>query len=244
MTPSPFLFRKVRSHQTLSERLQAARRLRGIETYQVASAIGVQERYLRWLEEGRFDLLPATVYSRGFLKRYAEHLHLPVDEILALYDHERGVDHHIRKARGEETLEVKPVQAKRTRFLLSPKTIRLALIGLVLLLLIAYVVFQFRSLSAPPELSLGSPTADVTVDASTFTVSGTVEEGSRLLLNGSEVRVAADGIFSVEVPLVPGENRLRFVATSPVGKETRLERTIVVPQTDVLPIPPPVEAVP
>ncbi|MCA9375684.1 MAG: helix-turn-helix domain-containing protein [Candidatus Doudnabacteria bacterium] len=227
--PQVFSSREVRSSQTLSERLQAARRLRGVSLEDVARETGVQARYLEWIEEARFDLLPAGVYTKGFLSRYARAMNLPEDEILALYDHERGVDTNIRKARGEEFPEVKPISAQRTRFLLSPRTLRLSIALLLVVALAGYLVFQFRALSTPPILRVDSPASDMTIEATTFEVQGVVEEGSRLLLNGSDVRVGADGAFVVEVPLEPGENHLRFVATSPVGKETVLERTVVVP---------------
>lgn len=224
-----FRRRSVRSSQTLSERFQAARRLRGKSLEEVARDIDIQVSYLRWIEEGQFDRLPAGVYARGFVKRYAQAMRLPEEEMLELYDHERGVTTHLRKARGEEEEEVAPVSTKKTTFLFSPRVIRLSVIGILLLVVFGYFLLQFRSLSAPPSLVVEAPSEDQTIEATQFTVRGRVEEGSRLLLNGSDVRVGADGIFSVDVPLEKGENHLRFVATSPVQKETVLERTLFVP---------------
>ena len=231
MTPIQFSERKIRSLQTLSERLQAARKLRGLSLADVASETGVQERYLQAIEENRFDELPAAVYSRGFVTRYAEEMNLPSEEIMAMYDHERGIDTHLRHARGERSpAETRPIQAKKTKFFFSPKMIRIGIAVVAVSALVVYLIVQFRALSAAPTLVVTDPEGDVTVDASSYTVVGTVEQGSRVLLNGSEVRVSANGTFEEEVPLEPGQNSLRFVATNAVEKTTVLERMIIVPE--------------
>jgi len=52
-------------------RLRRARLLRGLEIDDVATATKVNPTYLRFLEEERFDDLPAVVYVRGFVAAYA-----------------------------------------------------------------------------------------------------------------------------------------------------------------------------
>jgi flagellar biosynthesis protein FlhG len=52
-------------------RLRRARVLRGLEIDDVATATKVNPTYLRFLEEERFDDLPAVVYVRGFVAAYA-----------------------------------------------------------------------------------------------------------------------------------------------------------------------------
>lgn len=52
-------------------RLRRARLLRGLEIDDVAAATKVNPTYLRFLEEERFDDLPAIVYVRGFVAAYA-----------------------------------------------------------------------------------------------------------------------------------------------------------------------------
>jgi cytoskeletal protein RodZ len=36
----------------------------------------IRAKYLRALEDDRFDILPATVYAKGFLRSYADYLGL------------------------------------------------------------------------------------------------------------------------------------------------------------------------
>jgi len=51
-------------------RLRRTRLRRGIELEQIASVTKINPTYLRFLEEERFDELPAAVYVRGFVVAY------------------------------------------------------------------------------------------------------------------------------------------------------------------------------
>lgn len=57
-------------------RLRRARLLRGVEIGQIADVTKVNPTYLRFIEDDRFDDLPATVYVRGFVTAYARCLGL------------------------------------------------------------------------------------------------------------------------------------------------------------------------
>jgi len=52
-------------------RLRRARMRRGLELDQIAQVTKINPTYLRFLEEERFDDLPAAVYVRGFVAAYA-----------------------------------------------------------------------------------------------------------------------------------------------------------------------------
>lgn len=66
-------------------RLRRARLLRGLEIDDVATATKVNPTYLRFLEEERFDDLPAVVYVRGFVAAYARLLGIDPHPVAASY---------------------------------------------------------------------------------------------------------------------------------------------------------------
>jgi transcriptional regulator with XRE-family HTH domain len=66
--------------------LREERLRRGIELTQVAADTCIRARYLRALEEGRFDLLPGTAYVRGFLRTYASYLGLDEERFVHEYN--------------------------------------------------------------------------------------------------------------------------------------------------------------
>ena len=57
-------------------RLRRARLLRGVEIDQIAEVTKVNPTYIHFIEDERFDDLPATVYVRGFVNAYARCLGL------------------------------------------------------------------------------------------------------------------------------------------------------------------------
>src|SRR5262245_46658980 len=75
----------------LGEHLRALRSRAGGSLGDMAVETRVGERYLRELESGARDELPAPVFVKGFIKAYCAYLGVPADEALALYDRERGV---------------------------------------------------------------------------------------------------------------------------------------------------------
>ena len=60
----------------LGQELRAAREQRGVSIADVQAETKIRSRYLEAIEQGRFDILPGDVYTKGFLKSYAEFLGL------------------------------------------------------------------------------------------------------------------------------------------------------------------------
>jgi helix-turn-helix protein len=81
--------------------LREARLRRGVEFGQAEIATKIRGKYLRALEEERFELLPAQTYVKGFLRTYAEYLGLDgqlyVDEFNSRFV--SGADEHEPRTR-------------------------------------------------------------------------------------------------------------------------------------------------
>ncbi|MFC1566576.1 helix-turn-helix domain-containing protein [bacterium] len=73
----------------LGELLKTARTKKNLTVEQVADKTRVRHSYIRAFESEIFDGLPADVYSKGFLKIYAEFLGLNQDEMVELYMKQR-----------------------------------------------------------------------------------------------------------------------------------------------------------
>lgn len=68
---------------TIGDRLKQAREGRGLTIEQVANATRIRGHYLQALERNDLSVLPSAAQARGFLRIYAGHLGLDVDELLA-----------------------------------------------------------------------------------------------------------------------------------------------------------------
>ena len=80
-------------------RLRRARLARGLEIEDVAGVTKVNPTYLRFLEDERFDDLPALVYVRGFVVAYARVLGFDPSRVAPSYVL-RCEEHRGQQARG------------------------------------------------------------------------------------------------------------------------------------------------
>lgn len=71
--------------QTIGERLEEARKRKGVSIREVAEATKIRGDYLHKFENNQFDLSLPEIYVRGFLRTYATFLKLPSDKIINDY---------------------------------------------------------------------------------------------------------------------------------------------------------------
>lgn len=74
------------TQQTTGEQLKQARLKAGLSLEQASQATHIRLSYLEALENNQRDSLPSAVQARGFLRMYAELLHLSTSDILAAWD--------------------------------------------------------------------------------------------------------------------------------------------------------------
>jgi hypothetical protein len=118
--------------------LREQRLRRGLELAQVEADTCVRARYLRALEEERFELLPGTAYVRGFLRTYASYLDL---------DEQRFVDEYNARFAPLEELPITPLPA------LEPHPLRLKAAVGALLAGTLVAVFAWRLIGPSGEPS-------------------------------------------------------------------------------------------
>src|SRR5664280_91235 len=71
--------------QTIGERLEEARKRKGISIREAAEATKIRSEYLHKLESNSFDINLPEIYVRGFLRGYATYLKLNGDKLVADY---------------------------------------------------------------------------------------------------------------------------------------------------------------
>jgi transcriptional regulator with XRE-family HTH domain len=71
--------------QTIGERLEEARKKKGISIREAAEATKIRGDYLQKFEGNHFDIGLTEIYTRGFLRTYSNYLKLPADRILNDY---------------------------------------------------------------------------------------------------------------------------------------------------------------
>lgn len=71
--------------QTIGERLEEARKKKGISIREAAEATKIRGDYLQKFESNHFDIGLTEIYTRGFLRTYSNFLKVPADRIINDY---------------------------------------------------------------------------------------------------------------------------------------------------------------
>lgn len=194
--------------------LRQQRELREVSLREVADVTKISIRYLEALEQDRFDVLPAPVFAKGFLRQYATYVGLKPDDV---------VNSYLNALQEQEPQDEEPLQSEgRQTSWEWASGLLLALLVVALLALVAFLAFyaeRRRSgsdetpppIAAPPVESTPRPTGAVaTPDAQRdvpllvtmeFTgdcwVEAVVDDGRRLSelhVQGESLRIEAEQV--------------------------------------------------
>lgn len=223
----------------LGDALRLQREAMGVTMEQAAEDTRIREKFLRAIESGDYQSLPGTVYTKGFLRNYAEYLNLDPEETLALYTGERGGSEPVRTF-----APMKPL-VKRT-FIFTPTVLVPVVVLAGIVLFIGYVYYQFTNFAIAPHVDITDPPGDAVSQSAEYTIKGRTNPDGRITVRVSpgldtinDVRPARDGTFSVTVPLKPGPNHVEVQVLDPAGKLAQASRTIqlTVPASNEPPAP-------
>lgn len=216
---------QIESDQTLGQILKRRRKDLKLSIADVEVATRVAEHYLRQIEEGDYSKLRDDIYTKGYIKNYAEFLGLDAKPVLELYKKERSGGKVVKKPDGKAGLKLglKPIHSPR--FIITPRTF-LAIATLILFLIVTgYIVWQVSVLSLPPKLSVdGSPEE---VSTSFVYISGHVDGGADLAINDSPILTSPDGSFREKILLSDGPNQIKISAKNKLGKSMTVDKTII-----------------
>lgn len=70
----------------IGRELQCRREQLGISLEKIEYLTNIQKRYLRAIESGEWDQLPAPVYTRGFIHSYARIVGMDLTDLLLQFD--------------------------------------------------------------------------------------------------------------------------------------------------------------
>ena len=112
--------------------LRSQRKIREVPLGEIAAATKISIRYLEALEQDRFDVLPASVFAKGFLREYARFVGLDPDEVVNSYLIAQQAALHPEL--GDEAEPAKPSTSARKNiwFLLVALLVAMALIAFLI----------------------------------------------------------------------------------------------------------------
>jgi cytoskeletal protein RodZ len=203
------------------QKLKEQRIAKGLSIEEASKETKIKASYLLAIEKGEYKRLPASTYTQGFVRNYAKYLGLSEQEILAIFR---------REFDEEKTFKVLPEGLVKEDF--SIKKIKLAdavkiMIPLFLILLF-YILFQYRFAIISPPLEVLSPVEGAVVLSRTVTVSGKTDPNATIFVNSETASLDSDGNFKKVINVFPGKTTIKVKAINRFGKEKIIERHIEV----------------
>lgn len=90
--------------ESIGSKLKAAREKKKLSPADVATAIRINTRYIKAIENNKFDILIAPIYARGFIKLYAEYVEMDPAPLLRQFN---AIDSSAEHPPGEQELQTK-----------------------------------------------------------------------------------------------------------------------------------------
>lgn len=122
---------------SIGQELKRERELRGISLREIADYTKINLRFLRALEEDRFDMLPEKFFTRGIIRSYAKYLGLDEQSTLNTYLEGLQQQEGAQKEKSEKTDE-KEIPKKKNTIVITA----IAFLVITALVLVLYFVFQ------------------------------------------------------------------------------------------------------
>jgi cytoskeleton protein RodZ len=134
--------------------LRQQREIRNITLREISDNTKIGMRYLEALEEDRFEVLPAPIFAKGFLREYAKYVGLDPDEVVNFYL--TAEQRHRAERGGDDVSGVLPIPPGGTVKPARPLPIGwlLAALGAFTLLLVVFAVVwvvKRNRADRPPE---------------------------------------------------------------------------------------------
>ena len=215
--------------------LKHERELRGVPLDEIAEYTKISIRFLRALEESRFEDLPGEVFVKGFIRSYGQAIGTNVDELLAAYDESgsKGQDTATSPVTLSSSREEQP--ERHSGFPLK------AVLGFVAaLLIIAGGVYWFTSVKGQtagqsPKTQLATPS---TVDNSLPVVEGetepTASEEAGTPLSDAEIPNPESNQLNEAEPSQPPVANLDKISTQSTEVPSSIKNTVTVAENSAI----------
>lgn len=207
--------------KTVGLMLKEARISKGLTPADVERAIRIREKYILAIENDDFSLLPSTSYAKGFVRNYGDFLGLPTDAVMAFFRRQMT---DMTKTNLVPKGVSDPLNAPFFR--LTPGRFVAMLIGILLIIFLAYLGNQYFRIGKPPQLLIAAPQNNQMVTDTRIAVEGKTDPDATVMINGVSAIVRDDGKFYDRVAIEPGVNKITITATSKFGKTTTVVREV------------------
>lgn len=202
---------------TIGELLKSARVAKKYSLSRVEEMTRIKSEFIKSIEDEKWEKLPPFPTVLGFVKSLAGVLGVNDRTAVAI----------LKRDYPPKKLNINPKPDVSGKQSWSPKLTFALGVGLILVIVFGYLIFQYTKFVSPPSLSVESPKEGQNISESSVVVFGATDSDVKLTINGQPVLVDEEGKFSVSLEITDQTNEIVVIATSRSGKSTEVHRTIV-----------------
>jgi cytoskeletal protein RodZ len=204
--------------KTVGQILKEARLRKKFSLLKLENLTKIKREFIVLIEKNDWDKLPDFPIVSGFVKNLAVTLDVNLQNTNAV----------LRRDYPPKKLYINPKPDIGSKFTWSPKLTFLIGIGVLILMVLGYLGFEYLKFKSPPNLEIMAPTENQIVLSSKVQVKGKTATDVKITINNQPVIVDQDGNFAGEIEITKETKDLKFVATSRSGKVTQISRNIKV----------------
>jgi len=195
--------------------LKNEREKKGLLLSDIEKQIKVREKYLKAIEEENWNYFSSKIYIIGILKNYSRILGLDNKKVLAFFrrDYERKEEVKFKRKISSIYLN------SETKYFL-----RLALVVLTIFFVL-YFIFQLKTYFSPPVFTLLKPTSNNFTVERKIIITGKTDKDTSVTIAGERIYQNKDGLYSYELPLNEGNNKLKIYLIGANGKKSTFEKS-------------------
>ncbi len=188
------------------------RRKKNLTLEQLEKDLKIRKKYLEKIEKDEWDF-SSRIYLEGIIKNYAQYLNLNERKILAIFRREY-----------DKKEEISFKEKIDNHLIISDKThwLKLALVFFSIFFIL-YFSYQLLNYYLPPKIKIISPKTKNFVGTEKIKIIGQTKPESQIFILGNEVYPDKNGVFSYELPLMKGNNKLVIEVVGPNGKKATFE---------------------
>lgn len=96
----------------IGDLLRAERERQNLSIKDIERGTSIRSLYIEAIEKGEYKTLPGEVYTKGFIRNYANFLKLDADAAVKQFNEERHLDHPVAESGAQQPLQAEPAPGK------------------------------------------------------------------------------------------------------------------------------------
>ncbi|MEA2088234.1 MAG: helix-turn-helix domain-containing protein [Patescibacteria group bacterium] len=223
----------IKQNNILGKKLSDKRISQNIRIEDAEEAINIQKKYLLAIEEGNYNILPGQIYTKNFVKTYADFLGLDVDACLENLEREYFLFNHITNSqhikKQRSSIKFKNFFCySNLRFVITPKILKNIAVVAAFLLCFTYLGAEAKNIFNPPQIEIFYPLNNLVVEKQIIEIKGITEKGADISINDRNILTDVDGNFAKNICLRSGVNIIKITANKKYSKTNIIFRKVLV----------------